>query len=425
MRRTRKDFKMNIKEIKVESDRLTERLIRYCMIDTQSNPDNEDTTPSTEKQFDLAKLLVEELKEIGIQDVSLDEHCYIYGKLPGNTDKPCPTVGFLAHMDTAPDFSGSGVKPRVIENFDGCDIKLNDSMTIEMESFPWMREYKGKRLMVTDGTTLLGADDKAGIACIMESLIYLKEHPEIEHGDISVSFTPDEEIGNGVRCFDVDRFGADFAYTIDGDTISEFSNETFNAMSAKITVKGFSIHPGSAKDKMINAGRIAGEFAAMLPGHMTPEHTENREGFMHLISIEGDCSNAELTYIIRDHDKEKLLEKKFIMEKAVEYLNGIYGEGVVNATFRDSYSNMYEVLKDKPEITEVAIETIKELGYTPSIKPVRGGTDGSGLTFMGVPCPNLGTGGGNFHGPFEYCVIDELEDSVRLVVGIAEKCAKL
>ena len=374
MRRTRKDFKMNIKEIKVESDRLTERLIRYCMIDTQSNPDNEDATPSTEKQFDLAKLLVEELKEIGIQDVSLDEHCYIYGKLPSNTNKSCPTVGFLAHMDTAPDFSGKDVKPRVIENFDGCDIKLNDSMTIEMESFPWMREYKGKRLMVTDGTTLLGAD---------------------------------------------------FAYTIDGDTISEFSNETFNAMSAKITVKGFSIHPGSAKDKMINAGRIAGEFAAMLPGHMTPEHTENREGFMHLISIEGDCSNAELTYIIRDHDKEKLLEKKFIMEKAVEYLNGIYGEGVVNATFRDSYSNMYEVLKDKPEITEVAIETIKELGYTPSIKPVRGGTDGSGLTFMGVPCPNLGTGGGNFHGPFEYCVIDELEDSVRLVVGIAEKCAKL
>ena len=421
----KKGFGMNIKAIKVDRDRLTERLISYCKIDTQSNPDNEDVTPSTEKQFDLARVLVDELNEIGIQDVSLDEHCYVYGKLPGNTDKKCPVVGFLAHMDTAPDFSGTDVKPRVIDNFDGCDIRLNDELTIDMESFPWMKEFKGKRLIVTDGTTLLGADDKAGIACIMEALIYLKEHPEIEHGDITVSFTPDEEIGNGVKCFDVQKFGADFAYTMDGDTVSEISNETFNAMSANIVVKGFSIHPGSAKDKMINAGRIAGEFAAMLPVDMTPEHTENREGFMHLISIEGNCSNAELGYIIRDHDRGKLLEKKALMENAVSYLNGIYGEGVVAAEFRASYSNMYEVLKDKPEITEVAIETIKELGYTPINKPVRGGTDGSGLTFMGVPCPNLGTGGGNFHGPFEYCVIDELEDSMRLVVGIAEKCAKL
>lgn len=416
---------MDIKGIKVERDRLVDRLFRYCMIDTQSNPDNEDVTPSTEKQFDLARILMDELKEIGIQDLSLDDHCYIYGKLPGNTDKDCPTVGFLAHMDTAPDYSGTGVNPRLIEDFDGENIKLNEELTIDMQSFPWMREYRGKTLMVTDGTTLLGADDKAGIACIMEALIYLRNHPEIKHGDIAISFTPDEEIGNGVKYFDVEKFGADFAYTMDGDTISEFSNETFNAMSAKITVKGFSIHPGSAKDKMINAGRIAGEFASILPSHMTPEHTENKEGFMHLISIEGDCSNASLEYIIRDHDKDKLIEKKFIMEKAVDYLNHIYGHGVVTAEFRDSYSNMYEVLKDKPEITDVAIETIKELGYTPDIKPVRGGTDGSGLTFMGVPCPNLGTGGGNYHGPFEYCVIEELEDSVRLVVGIAEKCGEM
>ena len=414
-----------IKEMKVERERLTERLIRYCVIDTQSDPDNEEVTPSTEKQFDLAKVLVEELKEIGIQDVSLDEHCYVYGRLPRNTERACPTVGFLAHMDTAPDFSGAGVKPRVIEDFDGEDIRLNDEMTISMESFPWMKEYKGKRLVVTDGTTLLGADDKAGIAAIMEALIYLKEHPEIEHGDVAVSFTPDEEIGNGVKCFDVEKFGADFAYTLDGDAIKELSNETFNAMSAKLTVKGFSIHPGTAKDKMVNAGRIAAEFAAMQPGHMTPEHTEKREGFMHLLSIEGDCSNAELEYIIRDHDKEKLQEKKVLMEKAVDYLNTVYGEGVVTAAFRNSYSNMFEVLRDKPEITDIAIETIKELGYEPHMKPVRGGTDGSGLTFMGVPCPNLGTGGGNFHGPFEYCVIDELEDAVRLMVGIAEKCAQL
>ena len=416
---------MSIKEIKVDRDRLAERLMRYCRIDTQSNPQNEDITPSTEKQFDLARILVEELKEIGIQDISLDDHCYIYGKLPGNTDRECPRVGFLAHMDTAPDFSGTGVNPRIIENFDGEDIVLNEETVISMNSFPWMKDFKGKSLMVADGTTLLGADDKSGIACIMEALIYLREHPEVEHGDISIAFTPDEEIGNGVKYFDVEKFGADFAYTMDGDAVNELSNESFNAMSAKVTIKGASIHPGSAKDKMINAGSIAAEFAAMMPAYMVPEHTEKREGFIHLISIEGDCSNGKLEYIIRDHDKTKLIEKKAIMEKAVEYLSSIYGEGVITIAFKDSYSNMYDILRDKPEVTDIAIETIKELGYDPVIEPIRGGTDGSGLTFMGVPCPNLGTGGGNFHGPFEYCVLEELEDSVRLVVGIAEKCAKL
>ena len=416
---------MNIRDIKVDSERLAHRLTRYCQIDTQSDPNNEEVTPSTQKQFDLAKVLVEELKEIGIRDVSLDDHCYVYGKLPGNTSKACPTVGFLAHMDTSPDFSGAGVNPRIIEDFDGNDIVLNQEKTISMKDFPWMKEFKGKRLMVTDGTTLLGADDKAGIACIMEALIYLTEHPEVEHGDIAISFTPDEEIGNGVRCFDVEKFGADFAYTLDGDAINEFSNETFNAMSAKISIKGFSIHPGSAKNKMINAGRIATEYASLLPGHMIPEHTENREGFIHLIGMEGDCSNAKLEYIIRDHDKEKLLEKKGLMEEAAGYLNSIYGEGTVKVNFRESYSNMYEVLKDRPEITDIALDAIRELGFEPSIKPVRGGTDGSGLTFMGVPCPNLGTGGGNFHGPFEYCVLDELEDSVRLIVGVAKRCVNL
>ena len=415
---------MNIRDIKVNSASLEERLMRYCRIDTQSNPENDQVTPSSEKQFNLARILEKELNEIGLSDVSLDEHCYVYGKLPGNVDKECPVVGFLAHIDTSSDFSGEGVSPRVIEDFDGEDIVLNEDVTISMESFPKMREFKGKRIMVADGTTLLGADDKAGIACIMEALIYLKEHPEIEHGDIAVSFTPDEEIGGGVRFFDVEKFGADFAYTLDGDCIEKFSNETFNAMSAKITVKGASIHPGSAKDKMVNAGRIAAEFAASLPGHMVPEHTEKREGFIHLLSIEGDCSNGKLDYIIRDHDKEKMLEKKEIMEKTIAYMNSIYGEGTVTAVFRDSYSNMYEVLKEKPEVTEIALEVLRDLGHEPVIEPIRGGTDGSGLTFMGVPCPNIGTGGGNFHGPFEYCVMDELEDAVRVVVGISEKVAR-
>ena len=405
--------------------KIEERLIKYCMIDTQSDPNNEDVTPSSEKQFDLARVLEQELKDLGLEDVVLDEHCYVYAKLPGNIEKKCPTVGFLAHIDTAPDFSGTNVNPRIIEDFDGEDIVLNEELTISMDSFPWMRDLKGKRLMVTDGTTLLGADDKAGIASIMEALVYLIDHPEIKHGDIAIAFTPDEEIGHGVRLFDTKRFGADFAYTMDGDTVSEISNETFNAMAAKVTIKGLSIHPGSAKDKMINAAHIAAEYAMMLPSHMVPEHTEGYEGFIHLHNIKGDCSSAEIEYIIRDHDKSKLKDKVEIMTKAADYLKELYGKDVVNISFADSYSNMFEVLKDKPEVTEIAMETLRELGFTPVITPIRGGTDGSGLTFMGVPCPNLGTGGGNFHGPYEYCVIDELEQSVELIVGIAKKVSEL
>ena len=405
--------------------KIEDRLIKYCKIDTQSDPGNEEVTPSSEKQFDLARVLKQELIDLGLENVELDEHCYIYAKLPGNIDRACPTVGFLAHMDTAPDFSGAGVNPRIIENFDGEDIVLNEELTISMDSFPWMRDLKGKRLMVTDGTTLLGADDKAGIASIMEALIYMIEHPEIKHGDIAISFTPDEEIGNGVRFFDTEKFGADFAYTMDGDAVSEISNETFNAMSAKVTIKGLSIHPGSAKDKMINAAHIAAEYAMMLPAHMVPEHTEGYEGFIHLHGIKGDCSNAEVEYIIRDHDRGKLKEKVELMTKAADYLKERYGQDVVNIKFTESYSNMYEILKDKPEVTEIAIETLKDLGFTPTIAPIRGGTDGSGLTFMGVPCPNLGTGGGNFHGPYEYIVIEELEKSVELILGIAQKVATM
>ena len=286
-----------------------ERLVRYCKIDTQSDPYNEEVTPSTDKQFNLAKLLVEELKELGLEDIELDEHCYVYAKLPSNLDYETKTVGFIAHMDTAPDFSGENVKPRIIEAFNGEDIKLNDEMTIKMDDYPWMRGFKGKTLMVTDGTTLLGADDKAGITCIMEALSYLVNNPEVKHPTIAVGFTPDEEIGNGAKYFNVEKFGADFAYTMDGDTVRELSDETFNASGAKVTITGFSIHPGSAKDKMINACLVANKFIALMPSDMVPEKTEGREGFIHLHNMNGSCEKAELEYIIRDHDIAKLHEK--------------------------------------------------------------------------------------------------------------------
>ncbi len=395
-----------------------ERLIRYCQIDTQSDPSNEEQTPSSEKQFDLARVLEQELKELGLQDVSLDEHCYVYGKVPSNLDHEVRTVGFIAHMDTAPDFSGTDVKPRIIENFDGNDIALNDEVTLKMDDFPWMRELRGKRLMVTDGNTLLGADDKAGITCIMEVLVYLKEHPEIKHGPISIGFTPDEEIGNGTKFFDIEKFGADFAYTMDGGVVYELSDETFNAASAKVTFKGFSIHPGEAKNRMINAARTAMEFAGMLPEYMTPEHTEGREGFIHLHEMKGDCESAFLEYIIRDHDHSLLEEKKELMRKAADYINEKYGEGTADCQFRDSYRNMKEILDQYPDVVKIAEKAINELGYAVKNEPVRGGTDGANLSFNGLPCPNLGAGGGNFHGRYEYCVLDELEEARTLILNI-------
>ena len=395
-----------------------ERLIRYCQIDTQSDPANENETPSTKKQFDLARVLEAELKELGLEDVSLDEHCYVYAKLPANIDRPVKTVGFVAHMDTAPDFSGTNVKPRIIEDFDGNDIPLNEEVTLKMDDFPWMRDLKGKRLMVTDGNTLLGADDKAGITCIMEALVWLKEHPEFEHGPIAVGFTPDEEIGNGTKYFDVKKFGADFAYTMDGGVVYELSDETFNAASAEVLFKGFSIHPGEAKNRMINAARVAAQYAGLLPSHMTPEHTEGREGFIHLHEMKGDCETAVIGYIIRDHDRGKLEAKKELMRKAADYLNGEYGSGTVTVNFRDSYRNMKEILDQYPEVVEIAEKAIRELGYEVKNEPVRGGTDGANLSFNGLPCPNLGAGGGNFHGRYEYCVLNELEEARTVILNI-------
>jgi tripeptide aminopeptidase len=395
-----------------------ERLIRYCRVDTQSDPKNDGETPSTRKQFDLAKILEQELKELGLENVELDEHCYVYGWLPANTDVKAKTVGFIAHMDTAPDFSGKDVKPRIIEDFDGNDIVLNPEVVLKMEDFPQMRDLKGKRLMVTDGNTLLGADDKAGVTCIMEAMAYLHEHPEVKHGRIAVAFTPDEEIGNGPKYFDVKKFGADFAYTMDGGEIAEFSEETFNAASASVAFKGFSIHPGSAKNKMVNAASLACKFQEILPEHMTPEHTEGREGFIHLTEMSGNTEEAHLSYIIRDHDAKKLAEKKQLLTQTASYINIMHGEGSCEITFKDAYHNMYEVLKDVPEVRQIAWKSLEELGIEPHDEPIRGGTDGAELSFRGLPCPNLGNGGGNFHGRYEYCVIEELEQACQLVLNI-------
>ena len=395
-----------------------ERLVRYCKVDTQSDPKNDEETPSTKKQFDLAKILVEELKELGLENVTLDEHCYVYAWVPANDSKPCKTVGFIAHMDTAPDFSGTNVQPRIIENFDGKDIVLNSEVVLKMSDFPQMKDLKGKRLMVTDGNTLLGADDKAGIVSIMEALVYLKNHPEVKHGRIAVAFTPDEEIGNGPKYFDVKKFGADFAFTMDGGEIAAYSDETFNAASACVKFHGFSIHPGEAKNRMINAGALACEYQQLLPSAMTPEHTEGREGFIHLTSMQGDIERAELDYILRDHDASYLQAKKELMRQTCDFINAKHGEGTCEICFKDAYQNMGEVLKNVPEVRKIAWKSLKELGIEPYDEPIRGGTDGARLSFCGLPCPNLGNGGGNFHGRYEYCVIDELEQACTLIVNI-------
>jgi tripeptide aminopeptidase len=400
-----------------------ERLLRYCRIDTQSDPDNEGETPSTACQFDLARVLEKELREIGVADAETDEHCYVYGHIASNIEKEVPAVGFIAHMDTAPDFSGRNVKPRIIEKFDGNDIRLNENTVMKMEDFPYMRKLKGNRLVVTDGTTLLGADDKAGIVSIMEAVSYLHEHPEAKHGKICIGFTPDEEIGNGPKYFDIEKFGAQFAYTMDGGDISAVSDETFNASSAELTFKGFSIHPGSAKDKMINAASVACEYQNLLPEYMTPEHTEGRDGFIHLIGMEGDSSEAHLSYIIRDHDSRKLEMKKQLMKKAAGYVNELHGEGTAQIEIKDTYRNMKEVLSAHPEATELAWQALQELSVKPVNEVIRGGTDGAQLSFRGLPCPNLGNGGGNCHGPYEYCVIDQLETAAQLILKIAEDIA--
>lgn len=405
---------------------LVERFLKYVKIDTQSNEEST-TCPSTEKQFDLAKVIIEDLKEIGMSDISMDENGYIMATLPSNIDKEVPTVGFIAHMDTAPDYSGKDVKPRIVENYDGGEIILNEAQNTVMSpvDFPELPNYKGQDLIVTDGTTLLGADNKAGIAEILEAMDYLVKHPEIKHGEIKVGFTPDEEIGRGANLFNVEKFGAKYAYTIDGGEIGELEYENFNAATATIKINGRNIHPGTAKNKMVNSAIIGMELNAMLPSDQRPEHTEKYEGFFLLINMSGTVENTSMTYIIRDHDREKFAVKKELMENTAEYLNKKYGAGCVELEIKDSYFNMREKIEPVMEVVEIAKKSMEEAGVTPIIKPIRGGTDGARLSYMGLPCPNIFTGGHNFHGKFEYIPVQSMKKSVEVIVKVVENYTKI
>ena len=400
-----------------------DRLIRYCQIDTQSDPKST-TSPSTMKQFDLAKVLLKELQDLGVQDAELDEYCNVYAHLESNLDTPCKTVGFIAHMDTAPDYSGANVHPRIIENYDGEDITLCEGVITKVEDFPYLKTLKGKTLMVTDGSTLLGADDKAGIAEIISAVAYLKEHPEIKHGKIRIGFNPDEEIGEGAHKFDVEKFGCEWAYTMDGGEVGELEYENFNAAAAKIVFKGRNVHPGYAKHKMINSIRIANQFISMLPRHETPEHTEGYEGFYHLIGIQGDVEQTTLSYIIRDHDRSRFESRKREMAHLVRKINAEIGEDTAVLELRDQYYNMREKIEPVMHIIDTAFAAMEAVGVKPNVKPIRGGTDGAQLSFKGLPCPNIFAGGLNFHGRFEFVPIQNMEKAMKVIVKIAELVAK-
>ncbi|QNM15647.1 peptidase T [Fusobacterium hominis] len=405
---------------------LTKRFIKYITVSTDSNPDS-NVCPSSESQWDLAKIIVEDLENIGLEDITLDENCYIMATLPGNCkDKNIPTIGFIAHMDTAPSYNGVGIKPRIVENYDGKDIILNseENIILSPNDFGHLKNYIGKDLIVTDGTTLLGADDKAGITEIIEAVKYLKEHPEIKHGDIRIGFTPDEEIGRGANYFDVEKFNCKFAYTIDGGEIGELEYENFNAASATIKIVGRDIHPGSAKNAMINSLMIAMELNSMLPVEQRPEYTENYEGFYLLDELKGDVENTIMKYIIRDHSMKKFNEKKTLIKNAVEYLKLKYKDAKIEIEVKDSYYNMREKIEPVMEIIDIVKKSMEEIGITPNIKPIRGGTDGARLSYKGLPCPNIFTGGHNFHGKFEYIPIQSMEKARDLIIKIAENVAK-
>jgi len=398
-----------------------DRFLRYIKIDTMSDDDSQ-TYPSTAKQFDLAKVLQKELQELGLKDVSLDEHCYIMATLPANTTKKIPAIGFIAHMDTSPDMSGANVNPQIIQNYDGKDIVLNKAKNIvlNIKEFPELPEYKGQTLITTDGNTLLGADDKAGIAEIMTAAKYLIDHPEIKHGDIRIGFTPDEEIGRGVDKFDVKKFNAEFAYTLDGGGIGELEYENFNAAHAKVIFNGQNIHPGYAKDKMINALLLAMEFNGMLPVNERPEFTQDYEGFYHLIKMEGTVENASIQYIIRDHNRAKFEAKKVFIKQTVDFMNLKYRENTVVLELKDQYFNMREQVEKTIHIVENAQKAIEESGIVPKVIPIRGGTDGARLSFMGLPCPNIFAGGHNFHGKMEYVPLESMVKAVEVILKIVD-----
>ena len=403
-----------------------ERFLRYVRIDTQSATDAE-CYPSTAKQLNLARVLVEELNALGMADVRLDEYGYVTATLPANIHTTAPVVGFLAHMDTSPAASGENVKPRVIENYNGQDIVLNPEKNIILSprDFPTLLNQKGNNLVVTDGTTLLGADDKAGIAAILGAMAYLIDHPEIPHGKIRVGFTPDEEVGEGVKYFDVPAFGADFAYTIDGGTVGEFSYETFNAAAAKIKINGRSVHPGSAKGRLKSAIQIAIDFHNLLPVFDRAEHTELREGFIHLTDMAGEAESARINYIIRDHDEAAFERRKQQVRQAADFINQRYGDGTLELDIHDQYYNMRKMIEAKPEIIEIARKAYRAVGYEPVEEAVRGGTDGSRLSFMGLPTPNIFTGGHNGHGRFEYLSVEGLEKATEVAINISKLVGEL
>ena len=398
---------------------LVERFINYTKFDTQSAEDST-TVPSTPKQLIFAKYLKEELEHEGLEDVEMDDMGYIYATLPGNTKKNAPTIGFISHYDTALDASGANVKARIVKSYDGGDIELSPGMVSSPQKFPELLSHKGEDLIVTDGTTLLGADDKAGVAEIVQAMCYLRDHPEIKHGDIRVGFNPDEEIGMGAHHFDVDKFGCQWAYTMDGGDIGDLEYENFNAAAAKVTIKGVSVHTGYAKGKMINASRLACEFNSHIPDADIPENTEGYQGFYHLLSINSHCEEAKLSYIIRDHDRKKFEQRKDFMEQIAAKMNEKYGGGTVKIDIKDQYYNMKEKIDPNMYVIDIVLKAMQESGVKPKVEPIRGGTDGAQLSFRGLPCPNIFAGGVNFHGPYEFVSIQVMEKAVEVIVKICQ-----
>ena len=396
-----------------------ERLVRYTTIDTQSNEASQ-TTPSTEKQWDLLRLLETELKEIGMQDVAIDEYGYLFATLPANTDKEIPTIGFLAHVDTATDFTGTNVKPQRWDNYDGGDLQLNEEVVLSPSMSPELTGYVGQTLITTDGTTLLGADDKAGIVEIMTAMEYLIEHPEIKHGELRVGFTPDEEIGRGPHKFDVARFNADFAYTMDGGPLGELEYESFNAAYAKVTTFGTNVHPGSAKNKMVNSITAAIKFQEMMPKEAVPELTDGRDGFIHLMEFNGTIEKTVMEYIIRDHDHDKFEAKKTLVKQAVDTLKAEYGDAAVTLEMGDQYYNMGDKIEPVKHIVDIAHKAMTNLGITPIVKPIRGGTDGSQLSYMGLPTPNIFAGGENMHGKYEYVSAETMVKATEVIIEMIQ-----
>lgn len=402
-------------------EKIVERFKRYIAVDTRSDETSK-TCPSTPGQLELGALLVEELKEIGLTDARQDESGYVYASLESNMERKVPTIGFIAHLDTSPDLDGKCTNPQIIK-YQGGDIKLNDQYTMTVEEFPFLKDLVGKELMVTDGTTLLGADDKAGIAEIIDAMEYLIQHPEIKHGDIRIAFTPDEEIGRGADLFDFEGFGADFAYTLDGGPLGELEYENFNAASVKIQIQGKNVHPGTAKNIMINSQLVAMDIEAMLPRNEKPEYTEGYEGFYLLTRFTGTVDSSEMNYIIRDHSRAKFEAKKDYLRNVIDFLNQKYGE-IITIEIKDSYYNMKEKIEPHMEIIELAKESMMEIGIEPLIRPIRGGTDGARLSYMGLPCPNLFTGGYNYHGRFEFIPLESMKKASQLIVKIIENNAK-